>query len=147
IYNNRRSLLYFARRGDTFNLETIDLDATNHRILATGFEDVSLVISWMQDPFRGVESENDYPDFIAISGKRQGKRTAELVNPKTGQHLVLANRLAAIDGFGPDIAISGVKFYWQDVNGDDGVDGYNLDGKRIYHLKFPDHLFPGSYQE
>ncbi len=142
LINAARSLLYFAQYGDTFDVETINLDGTDRRTLATGMETIYSMDTWKDN--RYLDAWNDSPDLITLRAKRNGSFTAEIILPQTGVHRILADGLASIDNFTPDAEIRGVRFFWQNAAGDDGVDGFTLDGQRVYHVTFPGHHYPGT---
>jgi Tol biopolymer transport system component len=145
VINAGKSLLYFAGHDATFNLETINLDGTEHRTLATGLEAIGSMNTWENN--QRLDETHDSPDLITFAGRRNDNWTAEIAIPQTGVHRVLADNLAAVDDLIPDKELSGISFYWQKANIGYGADGFTLDGKRVYHVTFPDTDYTGGYYD
>lgn len=142
LMNAGKALLYIAEHNGTFNLETIDLDGTDHRVLVSGLDAVFNMSAWKD--FNYLDAMHESPDLITFIGRRNGGLTAEIVNPQSGQHRILADGLKGIDNLAVNPNISGVSFYWQNAKDDSGVDGFSLDGQRVYHVTFPGQLYPGD---
>jgi Tol biopolymer transport system component len=98
-------------------------DGTQRHDLEDGFLDVR-DLRWLDD--------GQSMAFVARRGAGYG---VEVVNLETGAHFPLAEGFAQVAGLEQEAESGHIVFWWRTADGDSGVDGYDLHGKRLYRLK------------